>query len=136
MLSMPKEKEIANKVAEGLAKDSEYTGARNDAVKLAWDYEKADVEMGGRGSSDWDDAQCQEIKETGKVRGAEGHHQKNVADHPEDQGDPDNIKFYKSRKEHLEKGITVTFTIQAMHLKLTKTKCLRKQIARESLEMK
>ena len=51
-----------------------------------------------------ENAQCQEIKETGKVRGAEGHHQKNVADHPEDQGDPDNIKFYKSRKEHLEKG--------------------------------
>ena len=32
---------IANKVAEGLAKDSEYTGARNDAVKLAWDYGNA-----------------------------------------------------------------------------------------------
>ena len=31
---------IANKVAEGLAKDSEYTGARNDAVKLAWDMKK------------------------------------------------------------------------------------------------
>lgn len=29
---------IANKVAEGLAKDSEYTGARNDAVKLATVY--------------------------------------------------------------------------------------------------
>lgn len=42
--------------------------------------------------------------DTGKVRGAEGHHQKNVADHPQDQGDPDNIKFYKSRQEHLEKG--------------------------------
>lgn len=39
-------------------------------------------------------------------------------------------------KNILKKGITVTFTIQAMHLKLTKTKCLRKQIARESLEMK
>ena len=61
-------------------------------------------------------------KRNWKVRGAEGHHQKNVADHPEDQGDPDNIKFYKSRKEHLEKGITVTFTIQPMHLKLSKDK--------------
>lgn len=117
---------IANKVAEGLAKDSEYTGARNDAVKLAWDYEKADVEMGGRGSSDWDDAQCQEIKETGKVRGAEGHHQKNVADHPEDQGDPDNIKFYKSRKEHLEKGHNGDFHNSSDAPKIDKDKMLKK----------
>ena len=93
---------IANKVAEGLANDPGYKGARNDGVKLAWDYEKADVEMGGRGSSKWNNSQRQEIKDTGRVRGAEGHHQKNVSDHPEDQGDPDNIKFYKSKKEHLE----------------------------------
>lgn len=58
----------------------------------------------------WNDKQIQEIKETakngnpGKVRGAEGHHLKNVADHPEDQGNPDNIKFYPNRKEHLEEG--------------------------------
>lgn len=103
-----------------------YTGARNDAVKLAWDYEKADVEMGGRGSSDWDDAQCQEIKETGKVRGAEGHHQKNVADHPEDQGDPDNIKFYKSRKEHLEKGHNGDFHNSSDAPKIDKDKMLKK----------
>lgn len=95
---------IAQKVAEKLAEDPNYTGARNDGVKLAWEYEKADVEMGGKGSSDWDASQQQEIKDTGKVRGAEGHHQRNVADHPEDQGNPDNIKFYKSRQEHLDKG--------------------------------
>lgn len=95
---------IANKVANGLANNLNYKGARNDGVKLAWDYEKVDVEMGGKGSADWNAEQRQEIKDTGKVRGAEGHHQKNVADHPQDQGDPDNIKFYKSRQEHLEKG--------------------------------
>ena len=88
---------IANKVANGLASDPNYKGARNNGVKLAWDYEKADVEMGGKGSSDWNAEQRQEIKDTGKVRGTEGHHQKNVADHPEDQGNPDNIKFYKSK---------------------------------------
>lgn len=95
---------ISQKVSEGLANDPNYTGARNDGVKLAWNYEKADVEMGGKGSADWNADQQQEIKETGKVRGAEGHHQKNVANHPTDQGNPDNIKFYKSRSEHLEKG--------------------------------
>lgn len=117
---------IANKVADGLANDSGYKRARNDGVKLAWEYEKADVEMGGGGSSDWDDDQCQEIKETGKARGAEGHHQKNVADHPEDQGDPDNIKFYKSKKEHLEEGHTGNFQNESDADKIDKDQMLKK----------
>lgn len=117
---------IADKVANGLANDPEYTGARNDGVKAAWDYEKADVEMGGRGSADWNDEQCKEIKDTGKVRGAEGHHQKNVADHPEDQGDPDNIKFYKSRKEHLEEGHDGNFQNESDANKIDKDRMLQK----------
>lgn len=117
---------IANKVANGLANDPEYMGARNDGVKAAWDYEKADVEMGGRGSANWNDEQRQEIKDTGKVRGAEGHHQKNVADHPEDQGDPDNIKFYKSRKEHLEEGHDGNFQNESDVDKIDKDKMLQK----------
>ena len=116
---------IANKVAEGLANDPGYKGARNDGVKLAWDYEKADVEMGGRGSSKWNDSQRQEIKDTGRVRGAEGHHQKNVSDHPEDQGDPDNIKFYKSKKEHLEKGHNGNFQNESDAEKIDKDKMLK-----------
>ena len=117
---------IANKVAEGLAKDPGYKGARNDGVKLAWEYEKADVEMGGRGSSDWNDEQCQEIKDTKKVKGVEGHHQKNVANHPEDQGDPDNIKFYKSKKEHLEEGHNGNFQNESDADKIDKDKMLQK----------
>lgn len=117
---------IANKVANGLANDPGYKGARNDGVKLAWEYEKADVEMGGRGSSDWNDEQCQEIKDTGKVRGAEGHHQKNVVHHPEDQGDPDNIKFYKSKKEHLEEGHNGNFQNESDADKIDKDQILKK----------
>lgn len=116
---------IANKVAEGLSNDPGYKGARNDGVKLAWDYEKADVEMGGRGSSKWNNSQRQEIKDTGRVRGAEGHHQKNVSDHPEDQGDPDNIKFYKSKKEHLEKGHNGNFQNESDAEKINKDKMLK-----------
>lgn len=116
---------IANKVSEGLANDPGYKGARSDGVKLAWDYEKADVEMGGNGSADWNDEQCQEIRDTGKVRGAEGHHQKNVADHPEDQGDPDNIKFYKTRKEHLEEGHNGNFQNESDADKIDKDKMLK-----------
>lgn len=114
---------LAEKVAQGLAKDSSYTGARNDGVSLAWDYEAADIKMGGSGSENWSPKEQQEILENrpdivnkakvveGKtvnpkagIRGAEGHHQKNVADHPEQQADPDNIKFYRTRQQHKEKG--------------------------------
>ncbi len=91
-------------VRKTVANNPNYRESRKNGVKLAWKYEKADVEMGGSGSADWSKAQQEEIKRTGKVRGAEGHHQKNVADHPEEQANPDNIKFYKSKKEHLEKG--------------------------------
>lgn len=95
---------INQKVSAGLAKDPQYTGARGDGVKLAWDYEKADVEMGGKGSARWNRSQRREIRTTGRVRGAEGHHQKNVADHPAEQGNPDNVRFFESREEHLRKG--------------------------------
>lgn len=117
---------IANKVVKGLSKDTQYTKARSDGVKLAWKYEKADVEMGGRGSSNWNKSQKQEIRSTGKVRGAEGHHQKNVADHPFDQGDPDNIKFYRSRQEHLRKGHNGDFRKESDATKIDKDKMLKK----------
>jgi len=117
---------IANKVADGLADNLNYKEARNDGVKLAWEYEKADIDMGGKGSSNWNKEQCQEIRETGKVRGAEGHHQKNVADHPEEQGNPDNIKFYKSRKEHLEDGHNGNFQNESNAEMIDKDKMLER----------
>lgn len=89
-----------------LAIDPNFTSQyyRGRGVDLAWRYEQADIEMGGRGSTNWNKSQQQEILENGSVRGAEGHHQRNVADHPHDQVNPDNIKFYESRQEHLQKG--------------------------------
>lgn len=95
---------LASKVSNELANNPGYVGARRDGVDLAWRYEKADIEMGGKGSANWNPQQREEILKNGHVRGAEGHHQKNVAAYPEEQGNPDNIKFYKSRKEHLEDG--------------------------------
>ena len=88
--------------------------ARNTGVKRAWEYEKADVEMGGDGSADWNKQEQQEILEHGKIRqktmpdgskdGPEGHHQKNAADNPEHQADPDNIKFFKDKDTHRKEG--------------------------------
>lgn len=98
--------ELEQTVQGKLSQNPDYTGSRNAGVKLAWQYEKADIEMGGNGSANWTKAEQEEIlnSKTGTVFGTEGHHQKNVVDHPEYQADPDNIKFYKSRQEHLRQG--------------------------------
>lgn len=92
------------KVLAELANNPDFRGARQSGVKLAWKYEKASVEMGGKGTANWNKEQRQQIMDKGSVKGAEGHHQQNVADHPESQADPNNIKFYKSKQEHLLKG--------------------------------
>ncbi|WP_157757404.1 hypothetical protein [Hoylesella timonensis] len=44
-----------------------------------------------------------ELKETGKVKGYEGHHINSVKGHPEDAGDPSNIEFVKKGGEHLSR---------------------------------
>lgn len=95
---------LQNGLDKELIADSTFKGYRSKGVKLAWEYEKADIEMGGKGSNNWNRAERQEIRDTGHVRGSEGHHQKNVADHPKEQANPDNIKFYRDKQEHLEKG--------------------------------
>lgn len=105
--------ELDNLVRNNLAVNPDYHGARTQGVELAWRYERADILMGGTGSADWSYEQRQEILNGRKtpsgniaytVRGAEGHHQKNVADHPEHQANPDNIKFYTNKQEHLQQG--------------------------------
>jgi hypothetical protein len=75
---------------------------RNKGVELAWKYEQAEIKMGGKGTTDWTPDQRSEISETGRVRGAEGHHINNVSDNPSQQANPDNIKFAKDRAEHLK----------------------------------
>lgn len=77
---------------------------RQRAVDMAWKYEKADIEMGGRGSEHWNRQERQQILSDGRVQRAEGHHQQNVADHPTEQSNPDNIKFYRDKQQHLEEG--------------------------------
>lgn len=83
----------------------DYEGARSSAVQTAWEYEKADIIMGGSGSEGWTTEERQQIlkaKYGSGLPGAEGHHRKNVHDHREEQWNPDNIKFFRTRKEHLE----------------------------------
>ena len=126
------------KVRARVTTEPNYRGSRSKGVKLAWRYEQADVEMGGKGSANWNKEQRQEIKEDGTVRGAEGHHQKNVADHPEDQADPNNIRFYKSKQEHLEKGHQGNWQNESDASKIDKEKMLkstnRKRVIKNELK--
>ena len=87
-----------------LAADPNYTLGRGIGVKLAWEYEKLDFQLGGRGSEKWMSSHKEEILHEGKVVGAEGHHRQNVADHPVEQSNPNNIKFYKNKEDHLNQG--------------------------------
>ena len=87
-----------------LEADPNYTFGRGIGVKLAWEYEKLDLELGGKGSEEWMYSHKEEILTTGKVRGAQGHHAKNVANHPQEQSNPHNIKFYKNGENHRNQG--------------------------------
>lgn len=40
----------------------------------------------------------------GTKDGPQGHHQQNVSDHPNQQANPDNIKFYKTHDDHIDKA--------------------------------
>lgn len=87
-----------------LAANPDYTFGRGIGVKLAWEYEKLDFQLGGKGSEKWMSKYKDEIIKTGKVSGAEGHHAQNVANHPIEQSNPNNIKFYQNREDHLNQG--------------------------------
>lgn len=125
---------LNEKVTNNLKLNPQYDAARQEGVNLAWDYEKADVQMGGKGSAKWNRTQQQEILERGRVRGAEGHHQKNVADHPEGQANPDNIKFYKSREDHLMEGHDGSFHNSTDGPFIDKNKMLQKTNAQRVMK--
>ena len=96
-----KEQEALNRK---LKIDSNYDMCRKKGVNTAYAYEKHDILTGGSGSTGWNKQQQEELLTKGKVRGYEGHHINNVANHPEQQVNPDNIKFYPDRKTHLNEG--------------------------------
>ena len=70
-------------------------------VRTAWKAEKDLVNRTGKGTKRWTKAEIKELKETGKVRGYEGHHINSVKNNPAMARNPRNIKFVKGRTEHL-----------------------------------
>ncbi len=95
---------LGARLSKKLTFDPSSDAMRNAGVEHAWKYEQASVKMGGRGSSRWNAKEREEILKSGKVEGAEGHHIESVADCPEKQVDPNNIKIYRNHEEHLKKG--------------------------------
>ena len=108
--------DISDKVRAQLRNNPQYESNyfRARAIDKAWEMERIDVEWGGRGSEKWTRAERAEIRKYGRIKQGKvegkivkeypGHHQKSVHYHPEEQGNPDNIKFYRSREEHIKKG--------------------------------
>ena len=83
---------------------SRRTAEASKAIRLAWENERELISK-GKGTRNWTPEQQQQILDEGRAkdddgRAFEGHHMKNVSDHPEYQGEPGNIQFL-SRNEHL-----------------------------------
>lgn len=86
---------------------SRRTAEANKAIKLAWERER-DLVQQGKGTRDWTKEQQEDILDPNKGkaydengRAFEGQHMKSVVEHPEYQGNPDNIQFL-TKEEHLE----------------------------------
>lgn len=127
-------KKNGEKVRSRLKTDSSYTGDRNIAVKEAWKIEQADISMGGKGiARNWTKEESTIILSGKAVPGCDGHHEKNVAEHPEEQANPDNIGFY-NRKEHLKRH-NGNFKNPTDGKLINKGKKLQKQIQNVMLKM-
>ena len=98
----------ASEIQSGL--DLTQVNSKEKHLDNVWN-EAEDVKMGGHGSIEggWTEDEIKELpdrvdKNIGGVAGAEGHHQKNAASHPEHQANPNNIKFFRTRDLHKEIG--------------------------------
>lgn len=121
-----KEDKITQRLQVKLKENPQFKGYRRKGVELALEYEKADVEMGGKGSANWSREERKQLIKDGKVSGVEGHHSNNVANYVEEQADPNNIKFYKDRETHKNEGHKGNFKNPSTGEKIDRKNMLRK----------
>ncbi|MEQ1763638.1 MAG: RHS repeat-associated core domain-containing protein [Pyrinomonadaceae bacterium] len=74
---------------------------RQYGVDQAWKQEAELVRQTGEGTRPWTAEQKQQLLETGRVKGFQGHHINSVNGHPEQARDPSNVEF-KTRPEHFD----------------------------------
>ena len=91
---------IANKVDDAKDSAKAIKNARQTALRKAWKQEKEMIQNKGYGSREWTKSELKEIRETGRVKGYQGHHINNVKDHPTMAGDPNNVEFL-NKTEHM-----------------------------------
>ena len=108
------------KQAEAKISSGKPGSQRSVGIRLAKEMEAKEIQMGGKGTGNYTKEELKQWKTpkrnaSGEIRSVEaseghlgekrtvleGHHQKNVSDHPEHQANPDNVKFYNP-EEHLE----------------------------------
>jgi hypothetical protein len=89
------------KLHSRLKLDPSYKGFRREAPRLARMAEKDLIQLRGRGTRGWTPSQEASLLAGKNPDGVQAHHRKNVHNHPEQQANPDNIKFAKDGKEHL-----------------------------------
>lgn len=83
------------------AKDLSWGYLRQNAVKKAWEQERALVNKTKHGSREWTEPQLTQISHGKKIKGYQGHHIRSVKGHSKKwAGDPRNIRFV-TPKEHL-----------------------------------
>ena len=97
-----KDVKIIDKAIDAVKEAKSLKNLRQGAVRNAWKEEKALIESGAEGTRNWTKAELKELKETGKVKGYQGHHINNVKHHPEHAGNSNNIEFV-NKKEHLQR---------------------------------
>ena len=100
------------KTIHNLETDPNYLGNWRAAINHAWDYEKFDIQLGGRGSENWTRSERAQILKNGHIgrytnrQGltdkVAGHHRSNKSDHPWAQSDANNIRFCRTNSQHLK----------------------------------
>ena len=100
------------KTFQSLESNPHYLGNWRAAINHAWDYEKFDIQLGGRGSENWTRAERAQILKNGHIgkyttkQGitdkVAGHHRSNKSDHPWAQSDASNIRFCRTNSQHLK----------------------------------
>jgi len=80
---LKKDANILGEIFDSIISANRIKYLRQKSVRDAWKAERELVINTGKGTRKWTNAEMQELIQTGKVKGYEGHHINNVKHHPE-----------------------------------------------------
>jgi hypothetical protein len=86
-----------------LARENSILDAQRRAgIEEAWSQEQQLARAGEKTTRQWTPSELQELIDTGRVSGYEGHHINSVMEYPELAANPDNVIFV-TRPEHFNR---------------------------------